>query len=262
MGKRSFKVIIISVGVVIAVCLATLLFIIVSSGMNSSKKSSDGQASSSESLGKLYNPRSDYKTQLQPNSAIWSEELTFGNAAAKSHFIEYTDMFCPYCAKFNLALHGAFDEFKRDFLDTNKIQLEVRLVSLITDHENSDKGGSYAYCAAKQGKFKDFYPAMLEKINTEYFAKGIGSSHDAPDIPILEDSFFSDVAKDVGADMAKVESCMAKGEGKKSLGIATATAQRSLPSGVPYFIFNNYKTSGFEGDFSRIKQMFKAGGVS
>jgi protein-disulfide isomerase len=261
MGDRSFKVIIISVGIVIAVCLSTLLFIMVSSSLNN--KVADNKATAkSDTASKKYSPRPDYKTQLSPSSTVWSEDLTFGSASATNHFIEYTDMFCPYCAKFNLALHGSFEDFKRDYLDTNKVKLEVRLVSVLEDRDNSNKGGAYAYCAAKQGKFKDYYPAILEKINTEYFAKGIGAYHGAPDIPLLEDSFFSDVAEKVGLDMAKTKACVTDGEGDKELGIATATAQKSLPGGVPYFIFNSYKTSGFEGGWSRIQQMFKAGGVS
>jgi protein-disulfide isomerase len=188
--------------------------------------------------------------------------LLVGESDSKNHFIEYTDMFCPYCAKFNLALHSADADFQQNFIAPKKMNLEIRLVSMLTDHENSDKGGSHAYCAARQGKFHEYYSRMIQKVNEQYFSKGIGAYHGAPDIPILPDSFFSDEYDKAGLDKDKMAECMKKGEGLKDLGEATATAVKKLPNGLPHFVFNTFTTSGFDGDYSRIKTMFKAGGVS
>jgi predicted DsbA family dithiol-disulfide isomerase len=41
----------------------------------------------------------------------------------------------------------------------------------------------------------------------------------------------------------------------------TARAAQMLPSGVPYFVFNDFTGSGFEGDWARVKVMFEAGGA-
>jgi hypothetical protein len=260
MSDKAFKTILISIGVVFVTCLVVVIAVF-SSGSGKNSATSDNK-SSSPSIASQYKPRADYADQLSPTSPVWNQSLLVGDPTAQNHFIEYTDMFCPYCAKFNLALHGALADFEQNFITPKKMNLEIRLVSMLTDHENSDKGGAHSYCAARQNKFSEYYSAMVQKVNEQYFSKGIGAYHGAPDIPILPDSFFEDEYAKVGLDKQKMVECMQKGEGLSDLGIATATAQRKLPNGLPHFVFNNFTTSGFDGDYSRIKTMFKAGGVS
>jgi protein-disulfide isomerase len=263
MSNKVFKVIMIIIALVVAFCVTLAVMVSCAGKKPEANSGLGGKAAvdTSKSIAADYKPRNDYATQLSPKSPVWNPKMTLGSDNAQNHFIEYTDMFCPYCAKFNLALHSNFDAFKRDYIDTGKIQFEVRLVSMITTHRNSDYGEQYAYCAAEQNKFWDYYPKQLKLIDDKYFSKGIGG-HGQPDIEDLPMSFFENVAKDSGVDMTKLKSCIDSGKGKSGVGVATATAQRKLPSGVPYFIFNDFTNSGFEGDYNTIKQMFTAGGVN
>ncbi|MDR2082149.1 MAG: DsbA family protein [Candidatus Ancillula trichonymphae] len=250
----------ISIGVVFTTCL--IVVVVVFSNSSGKDAGTSSEKSKTPSVASKHKPRADYADQLSPSSPIWNQSMLVGDPAAKNHFIEYTDMFCPYCAKFNLALHGSQADFEQNFITPKKMNLEIRLVSMLTDHENSDKGGAHAYCAARQNRFHKYYSAMIQKVNEQYFSKGIGAYHEAPDIPILPDSFFQDEYAKAGLDKQKMTECMQKGEGLSDLGIATATAQKKLPSGLPHFVFNTFTTSGFDGDYSRIKVMLKAGGVS
>ncbi|MDR1448098.1 MAG: DsbA family protein [Candidatus Ancillula sp.] len=261
MTDKTFKAILISIGVVFATCLVVVILVFSSGSGKDSATSND--KSKSTSIASQYKPRADYADQLSPSSPVWNQSMLIGDSTSKNHFIEYTDMFCPYCAKFNLALHSSQADFEQNYIQPKKMNLEIRLVSMLTDHENSDKGGAYTYCAAKENKFQEYYSAMIQKVNEQYFAKGIGAYHGAPDIPILPDSFFEDEYAKAGLDKQKMTECMQKGEGLNDLGVATATASRKLPNGLPHFVFNTFTTSGFDdGGYSRIKTMFKAGGVS
>jgi protein-disulfide isomerase len=197
----------------------------------------------------------------------WEPEMTLGSATAENHFIEYLDMMCPYCAKFYFALHSNYDEFKRDYLDTNKIYFELRLADIISDHsKNSYRGNIAGYCAARQtGKFWDLYDTLQNYLTDNYYAKGIGDKKGAPEIPQWEDQVFYDLAASSGLAMDDFRDCFDNQLPADNLATNTRKAQISMNSnsisGVPYFVFNNYVSSGFEGNYSTIKRLFKAGGV-
>jgi protein-disulfide isomerase len=197
----------------------------------------------------------------------WQPEMTLGSPDAENHFIEYLDMMCPYCAKFYLALHGNFDDFKRDYLDNNKIYYELRLADIISDHsKNSYRGNIAGYCAARQpGKFWDLYDTLQNYLTDNYYSKGIGDKKGAPDIPKWDDQVFYTQAEQSGLDMDEFKDCFDNRQPADTLAANTRKAQASMAnnsiSGVPYFVFNDYVSSGFEGNYATIKQMFRAGGA-
>jgi protein-disulfide isomerase len=196
----------------------------------------------------------------KPVSPAWNTAMTKGNPENKNHFIEYTDMFCPYCAKFNRA---AGKEFEKDYIDTDKVYFELRLTDVISDHSaNSTRGGETGYCAAEQGKFWEYYDEILAKLKVDYHDKGIGVSKTSPEIPKLEDDYFLNAAHAAKLDVDKMKSCLADGSGLKELRKNTRKAEQALPSGVPFFIINKYTSSGFDGGYSTVKYMLKAGGIN
>jgi protein-disulfide isomerase len=197
----------------------------------------------------------------------WEPEMTYGSPEAANHFIEYVDMMCPYCAKFHAALQAGYDDFRRDYLDTNKIYYELRLVDIVSEHsKNSYRGNIAGYCAARQpGKFWGFYDNMQDYLTDNYYSKGIGDKKGAPEIPKWDDQIFYDQAEQSDLDMTEFKDCFDAEQPKDVLAANTRKAQMSMTknsiSGVPYFVFNNYVSSGFEGNYSTIQRMFKAGGV-
>jgi Protein-disulfide isomerase len=190
---------------------------------------------------------------------VWNVAMTKGDPDNENYFVEYTDMFCPYCANFNRAMGANFD---RDYIETDKVFFEMRLTALIADHsENSQRGNETAYCAARQEKFWTYYDAVLEKLYEDYHSKGIGVSKVSPQIPKLDDSYYFDVASFVGLDVENMKKCLSDGDALKELATNTEKAARTLPSGVPHIVVNDYTSSGFDGDYSTIKMILKAGGV-
>jgi protein-disulfide isomerase len=209
-----------------------------------------------------------YNASLPPkptdfSQKAWHEAMTLGNASAENHFIVYTDIFCPYCDNFSRAWADNEEEFRRDYIDNNKIYLEYRLTDIISDHSpNAERGGEGGYCAAKQGAFWEYYRTMLDKLQKDYHSKGIGVSKTSPKIPELDDAYFVEPAKAVARlDVAQFESCMNSHETLPELKQNTAKAGAVVNGSVPYFVFNDFVTSGFGGDWATVKMMFKAGGV-
>jgi Protein-disulfide isomerase len=197
----------------------------------------------------------------------WEPEMTYGNPEAENHFIEYVDMMCPYCTKFHSALQENFDDFQRDYLDTDKIYYELRMADMVSRHsENSYRGNIAGYCAARQpGKFWDFYDSLQIYLDDNYYSKGIGDKKGAPEIPKWEDKVFYDQAEKTGLDTDEFKQCFDNQETAEILATNTRKTQASMAnnniSGVPYFVFNDFKSSGFEGTYKTITQMFQAAGV-
>ena len=197
----------------------------------------------------------------------WESEMTYGNPDAENHLIEYVDMMCPYCTKFHFALHEKFDDFQRYYLDTDKIYYELRMADIVSEHStNSYRGNIAGYCAARQpGKFWSYYDSMQTYLDDNYYSKGIGDKKGAPEIPRWENQVYYDQAEEVELNMNEFKDCFDNQQTKEVLDANTRKAQASMRnnniSGVPYFVYNDYSSSGFEGNYETIKRMFKAGGV-
>lgn len=244
-SKNSYLVL---VAVITVVVLAGVIAVIV--GMNSQNQ--------------VKHPSENADLPVKQPNAIWNQAMTYGADNAENHFVEYSDIFCPYCDKFAMELHANLDEMKAKYFDNQKVKFELRILNSLDYGEkvktnNSTMAGSYAYCAAEQNKFWDWYEPTLQRIKREYFDKGIGAYHGAPDIEQLKDSFFLDQAGPAGLDVNKLTSCVNSGEGEKQVVAATRDSQKDAKGGLPYFRFNKFTTSGFNGDFDQIKQMFEAG---
>jgi hypothetical protein len=201
----------------------------------------------------------------KPPMDVWNENMTMGDKDAAKHFVVYTDMFCPYCDKFSQLIAKNAKEFKKDYLDSKEVYFELRLTDMLKDSHsvNSERGGEAGYCAAAQGRdqFWNYYHAMLDKLDKDYHDKGIGVSKTSPEIPKLGDDYYFTAADTAGIDRGKLESCMKKNETLSELNANTAKIPAGA-SGLPYFVFSGWTSSGFDGDWSTVKSMFKAGGAS
>ncbi|MDR2799442.1 MAG: DsbA family protein [Bifidobacteriaceae bacterium] len=254
MDSKTYKLLAaaIIVGVVALIAVVVVIVTLNSSSTNNTAASNQADASSN-----YFSASTD---------KVWNENMVLGNfEKAHNHFVEYADPMCGYCGKFSLALIENKPKFHSDYLDNNKLSLEVRLTDLLQSDDkvdNSKRAAEYAYCAADQGRFEDYYDAFMEQLNKDYFSKGIGSYHGAPEIEHLADSYYDDVAKGVNLDEGKLLSCIKSGQGGAQLKKTTASANRIINGGLPNFWFNDFKTGGFEGGWDNVKKMFAAGGVA
>jgi hypothetical protein len=192
--------------------------------------------------------------------------MTQGYSDAANHFIEYTDLFCPYCSKFSMTLFDNQAEFEETYLSSRKMIYELRVTDLLTDPDtnpsNSHFSGMVAYCAADQNLFWQYYRALLANLKTQYYDKGIGNAKGAERIPPLGFEYFGSLLVSQGGDAETLTECINSGSGEIRLGITNAKSANDTNGGLPYFVFNDFRTSGFDSDWGTIKQMFAAGGVS
>lgn len=205
-----------------------------------------------------------------PDMTSWNEKMTIGNAeTAKHHFVMYTDIFCPYCDKFSDAVSAHYDSWKKEYIDNHNVLFEIRVTDMNYENGHSDNSrpaGEAAYCAAKQGDFWSYYYALIAKLYVDYHSKGIGVDRYAEKIPNLDNSYFYDIADGLESiDRDKLVSCMENHETAKELDSNTKKAMSKTNGGVPYFVFDKFKTSGFAGnwntdnDYKEVKRMMDAG---
>jgi predicted DsbA family dithiol-disulfide isomerase len=245
------------IAIISLLCVGAIAIVIVVIALTSSK-SGDGNGSGANSASDNY----------------LNKATVEGSLDAQNHFVEYNDVFCPYCYKFFDALNQNTDSFKADYLDTKKLNLEIRVTDALADTQKNGEndistvGGKSTYCAANQDKFFTYFIEMQKHINNDYYSKGIGAYHGAPEIKIADPtSYFLNIANAAGLDTDKFSDCM---KGQDALNQLKATTNQFVSdqqtegggSGLPYFLFNDYKSSGFQGDYDTIKKMFQAGGVS
>jgi protein-disulfide isomerase len=207
----------------------------------------------------VYNATLPKKAEDTGGAKAWNAAMAKGNPEAKNHFIVYTDIFCPYCDNFSRAIMDNAVEFEENYLTNDAVYYELRLTDIISDHSvNSERAGEAGYCAAKQGKFWQFYEGILAKLWEDYHSKGIGTSKTSPKIPELDDEYY---LVGEGLDMEVLSGCLEGHETLKELKNNTTKASAVVKGSVPYFIFNDFVSSGFGGDWATVKMMFKAGGV-
>ena len=83
---------------------------------------------------------------------------SIGSADAPVTMIEFTDLQCPFCRRFETT---TFPELKREYVDTGK----VRFISLdlpLAMHQYALSAAEAEECAAQQGKFWQFRDAVLD----------------------------------------------------------------------------------------------------
>ncbi len=212
----------------------------------------------------------------KPEAQIWSQAMTLGDIETAEHkFYDYTDIMCPYCDKFALAMDAHLDDFKKEYVEEKKVYYELRLTNLLASFHpeedglvaNSTNSALAGYCAADQNKFWEWYGWILNRLNDDYFSKGIGDSSTAKQrVPKLEASYFSSVGDAIeGLDESGLAECMTKTETKETLNKWTKKAAAKIKGGLPYYVFNSYISPGFDGnwetehDWKNAKTLFEAG---
>ncbi len=212
----------------------------------------------------------------RPDINVWHEGMTLGDAKTAKHvFYDYTDIMCPYCDKFAIAMDAHLEDFKKEYVEEKNVFYELRLTNLLASYHpdeeglvaNSTNSALAGYCAADQNKFWEWYGWILEALNNDYFSKGIGDSATAKArVPKLDASYFTmvgDKIKDL--DENKLSECVASDAARTTLKKWTQKASTIVRSGLPYYVFDSYVSPGFDGnwevehDWKNAKLMFEAG---
>lgn len=207
-------------------------------------------------------------TTPQGDNGAWNNNMVVGASDAPNRIVEYGDYFCFYCSQFHEQV--ASDKFKEKYLDTNKVRVETRPVTLLAGPHspNSEAGAEAAFCAADQNKYDEYSNHIIPRIKHDYFDKGIGVKAmdgkllaSPKTIEKLPQDYFNKSAKAVGMDVSAFDDCMTKETHKHTI---SRNTQKSLTQGVrglPHIIINDYVASGFDGGWDGFELMLKSGKV-
>ena len=211
------------------------------------------------------------KAQKEP----WHKAMTLGDIETAEHiFYDYTDIMCPYCDKFALAMDAHLDEFKKDYIEDKKVYYEIRLTDLLSKYHPEDEGmvsnshlsARAGYCAADKDKFWEYYSWILGKLDQDYFSKDIGTQPGKEKIPQLETEYFTAVGEDIeGLDSEYMASCIGSNDTIATVNKYTSKASGIVKSGLPYYVFDKYTAPGFAGnweiehDWQQARLLFDAG---
>lgn len=153
-----------------------------------------------------------------------------GPATAAVTIVEYSDFQCPYCKRGS----DTMEEVVKAYGD--KVRLVFKHLPLESKHPNARRGSEYFEAIAMQDVAKafEFKKKVFADQNSTY-----GSDKDA-------DKFYQKVAKDVGADTAKLAADL-KGKAdfiKKRIDADMEEAGKNGIEGTPGFLINGVTLKG------------------
>ena len=202
-------------------------------------------------------------SMVKPSNAekVWDPKTTVGNLEAKNYFIVYSDIMCPYCVAVENILFENEERFER-YIQENDILLEVRLSDFLYEFGevhaiNSRYSAEATYCAKNEGRFWDYYKIAITTVWNDYYKK---SGKDAySELDKKDKSYWIKLGKKVGLG-EDFENCVNNDEPLEEI-IENAKKTSKLVSGMPFFKFNKFTSSGFnpDGDWEDALLFFQAG---
>lgn len=192
---------------------------------------------------------------------VWDQQMTVGNLEAENYFIIYSDLVCPYCIAFENAIVEHEEDFQK-YIEQNDILVEVRLSDFLyeygeTNPEHSRYSALAAYCAKNEGKFWDYYNLAVTTIWNDFF-KSSGKSGFS-DLNKKDQSYWTAIGHKIGLG-EDFDTCVREQHPLEEIK-SNATKTTKLASGMPYFKFNKFTSSGFDlaGDWQNVLMYFQAG---
>lgn len=202
-------------------------------------------------------------SMVKPSNAenVWDEQTTVGNLNAKNHFIIYSDIMCPYCVSFENAIFENEEDFE-DYIEEHDILIEVRLSDFLYEYGeahpiNSRYSAVATYCAKNEGKFWDYYKKAITTVWNDYFKTG--GKNAFGELNRKDKSYWISLGKQIGLG-DEFEDCVKNDDPLEEIK-ENALKTTKLASGMPYFKFNKFTSSGFspKGTYDDVLMYFKAG---
>jgi protein-disulfide isomerase len=151
-----------------------------------------------------------------------------GKPDAPLTMIEFTDLQCPFCRQFHVT---AFEQIKKDYIDTGKLRYISRDFPLDSLHPYAQNAARASRCAADQGKFWEMRHTIL--LNNAQLSADV----------------FNTFAADLKLNVAAFKACTAtaatkfQAEMQKDLTDATSVGV----SGTPTFVIGRTSANGIDG---------------
>lgn len=195
-------------------------------------------------------------------SSVWDLGTTIGDMeTAELHYVQYTDLACPYCDVFTRLAIENETEFDK-FLEEHHILYEIRMTEMIYNNTGSTlsrNSNIASYCALNEGKFVEYYHVAVMKLYEDYHSKGIGDTKTSPMIPQLPIDYWLEIGHELGLGES-FDNCVNNEETLEKVIANTARASQSA-QGLPYFQFGRFATAGFDPswDYSYVNYYLESG---
>ena len=165
-------------------------------------------------------PVSDKVSMAMPVNAY-----EIGKTGAPLVMIEYTDLQCPFCQQFH---NTAFDEIKKNYIDTGKV-LYVSRDFPLDFHPWARPAAIAARCAGDQGKFWELRNTL--QTNADKLSKEMIAQH----------------AKDLNLDMKKFQACADSDFYTADINKQIAEGTAAGVSGTPSFVIGKVVNGQLDG---------------
>jgi len=155
-----------------------------------------------------------------------ADQRTLGSAEAQVMIIEFTDLQCPYCARF---ARDTWPLLRERYVDTGKVRFATRDLPLPI-HEFALPAAVAARCAGQQGKFWEYREALFR------------------DQSLLSQGRYAELAGEFGLDRTRFESCRADPAVLAAVRADAALAASSGIGSTPSFVIGRVVNGEFEGE--------------
>jgi protein-disulfide isomerase len=149
-----------------------------------------------------------------------------GREDAPVTIIEFTDLQCPYCARFAIQ---AFPELRRHYIDTGKVRYASRDLPL-PSHAYAVTAAVAARCAGEQGRFWEFREAL--------FAAQAS----------LGPRIYADLARKFGLDAEKFAACRQDGRQAANVRADLDLARANGITATPSLVIGRLVDGQFQGE--------------
>lgn len=154
-----------------------------------------------------------------------------GNKDAKVTLVEFSDMQCPFCRAY---YEGAYQQIKKDYIDTGKVVLYFRHYPL-PFHPQAQISAEALECANEQGKMWELHDLLFDKQQAKDPSGGT--------VEFTPDDLKS-WAAEVVPDTTTFNSCLDSNKYKEAVAKDTQDGQTAGVNGTPSFFVNGYSLVG------------------
>ena len=155
-----------------------------------------------------------------------ADERILGSSAARVMIIEFTDLQCPYCARF---ANTTWPRLRQEYVDTGKVRFATRDLPL-PFHAFALPAAIAARCAGQQGKFWEYREALFR------------------DQAQLATDPHAGLAQSLGLDAAQFADCRRDPAVAHSVQADVALARASNIQSTPTFVIGRVVDGSFDGE--------------
>jgi protein-disulfide isomerase len=149
-----------------------------------------------------------------------------GREDAPVTIIEFTDLQCPYCARFATQ---TFPRLKHDYIETGKLRYSSMDFPL-PFHDFALPAAIASRCAGEQGRFWEYREALFAAQGT------------------LGTEPYERIARELGLDVERLEACRADGRQAASVRADLELARSHGIRSTPSFVIGQVVNGQFEGE--------------